>query len=280
MSLNEAKKTELLTELEQFHDGFVRYKTLVLAQERLILPNKQQTELQTLRSELQRKYGRLKAVIEEYGGSTDVLLLHGKYKCEAFTSAFAYTPFSREALNVVMDRAIAAVNIAIGNLQSLTLPETGQIQAPEDSAEMANYLFDKMQFHPKVLEASETLFKTKHYAPAIFQAFKAVDIFVQEKTGLPLTGKALMTEVFSKNDPVIKLNRLRTQSDQDEQEGFMHLFAGAMLGIRNPKAHVNVVQRDPYRTLEYLGFASMLIRRAEEGVVKRARKKQPKSLKS
>ena len=42
---------------------------------------------------------------------------------------------------------------------------------------------------------------------------------------------------------------------------------GAMVGIRNPKAHDNIIQADPYRMLEYLAFASLLMKRVEEGKV-------------
>ena len=69
-----------------------------------------------------------------------------------------------------------------------------------------------------------------------------------------------MSTVFSPNSPIIKLNSLETQSDRDEQEGFMHLFIGAMQGIRNPKAHENILQNDPYIALELMGLASLLIK--------------------
>ncbi|MEA3443042.1 MAG: TIGR02391 family protein [Chloroflexota bacterium] len=68
-------------------------------------------------------------------------------------------------------------------------------------------------------------------------------------------------------------NKGGTQSDKDEQEGFKFLFMGAMVGIRNPKAHDNVVQADPYRTLEYLSFASLLMRKIEKGEITRHQKK-------
>jgi uncharacterized protein (TIGR02391 family) len=144
---------------------------------------------------------------------------------------------------------------------------TGPVTAsePERIRETTTDLFDKMQFHPKVIKVSKSLFETGHYAPAIFEAFKAVNNFVKEKTSLSQDGKALMSKVFNENNPVIKLNELSTVSDKDEQEGFKFLFMGAMVGIRNPKAHDNIVQTDPYRTLEYLSFASLLMRRAEEG---------------
>ena len=88
---------------------------------------------------------------------------------------------------------------------------------------------------------------------------------MKNKTNSQLDGRNLMSAVFRLENPVIKLNPLKTQSDRDEQEGFMFLFIGAMEGIRNPKAHENIFQNDPYRTLEYLGFASLLMKIANEG---------------
>ena len=149
----------------------------------------------------------------------------------------------------------------------LAASEIGQVPAPEDTAEAANLLFDKMHFHPKIVEASKSLFNTKHYPQAILEAFKAVNNFVKQKTGLSLDGRQLMAQVFSETSPIIKLNELRNMSEKDEQEGFKFLFMGAMVGIRNPKAHDNVIQTDPYRTLEYLAFASLLMKRVEEGHV-------------
>ena len=139
-------------------------------------------------------------------------------------------------------------------------------------AEELNRLFDGMQFHPRVIAASKSLFETGHYALAIFEAFKAVNNFVKQKTGLSLDGKDLMAKVFRKEEPIIKLNELKTRTEQDEQEGYKFLFMGAMVGIRNPKAHDNIVQTDPYRTLEYLGFASLLMKRIEEGRVAESHK--------
>jgi uncharacterized protein (TIGR02391 family) len=150
--------------------------------------------------------------------------------------------------------------------------ETEPITAsPKDTTEVAIHLFNRMQFHPKIIKASKSLFETGHYSPAIFEAFKAVNNFVKQKTGLSLDGKALMAQVFRQEDPIIKLSELGTQSDHDEQEGFKFLFMGAMVGIRNPKAHDNVVQTDPFRTLEYLALASLLMKRVEEGKVVKTR---------
>lgn len=133
MLLNESEKQGLLTELEQFHDELIRYKELVLAKKGGKLTSEQKREFQTLSLELQRKYGSLKEVIEKYGGPAVLLLEGGKYECKAFLEMFSYTKFSLVALTAVMDTAIATVNIAIGNLQPLRLPESivnGKTLAP------------------------------------------------------------------------------------------------------------------------------------------------------
>jgi len=128
-----------------------------------------------------------------------------------------------------------------------------------------NTLLELLKFHPRIKEASERLFKNSHYAQAILEAFKTVNNFVKEKSGKQeWDGKNLMAKVFRKENPIIRFNKLKTISDKDEQEGFMFLFMGAMVGIRNPKAHDNIIQTDPYKTLEYLSFASLLAKKVEE----------------
>ena len=121
--------------------------------------------------------------------------------------------------------------------------------------------------HPLVKKVSRGLFNNGHYSQAIFEAYKAIVNEVKNVSGINnLDGKPLMERVFSLNNPMIKFNNLQTQSDQDEQVGLMLLFSGAALGIRNPKAHDNVTQKDPIRTLAYLSLAALLLDRIDERV--------------
>jgi len=139
----------------------------------------------------------------------------------------------------------------------------------KDTGKLPVYLFDKMQFHPRVVAASKSLFETGHYAPAILEAFKAVNNFVKEKSGLSpnelrgMKDRPLMAKVFDEKEPLIKLNELITDTDINEQEGFKLLFMGATEGIRNPKAHDLIEMKDPYKTLEYLAFASLLLKKID-----------------
>lgn len=125
-------------------------------------------------------------------------------------------------------------------------------------------LFNDRKFHPSVIYASKMLFSDGHYSPAIFEACKLLNKQVQKISGETKDGKALMLTVFSPNAPKIKLNRLNNQSDRDEQEGFMHIFAGVMHGVRNPKGHELVKLSDPYRALEYIGLVSLLFKKLDD----------------
>ena len=73
-----------------------------------------------------------------------------------------------------------------------------------------------------------------------------------------------MAGAFNEREPKIRLNPMATMSDRAEQEGFRFIFMGAVLGIRNPKGHDPIVQNDPYKTVEYLGLASLPLRRIDE----------------
>jgi len=84
---------------------------------------------------------------------------------------------------------------------------------------------------------------------------------------LDLEGKRLMARVFKPDSPILKLNQLSSTSEKDEQEGFMHIFMGAMQGIRNPKAHDVVLQEDRQRASEYLALASLLMRRIDDALL-------------
>lgn len=125
-------------------------------------------------------------------------------------------------------------------------------------------LFSERKLHASVVFASRKLFCDGYYSQSIFESCKLLNKRVQELSKSIKDGKSLMLDVFSVNNAKLKLNDLVSQSDKDEQEGFMHLFAGLMHGIRNPKGHEIVNLRDPYRTLEYLGFISLLFRKLDE----------------
>jgi uncharacterized protein (TIGR02391 family) len=72
-----------------------------------------------------------------------------------------------------------------------------------------------------------------------------------------------MYRTFSPNQPILKLGDLSTTTGKDMQQGFMQIFAGAMTGVRNPKAHANIAI-DPRRAVHFLFLASLLMFKIDE----------------
>jgi len=69
--------------------------------------------------------------------------------------------------------------------------------------------------------------------------------------------------VFSPKNPVLAFNDLADQTDQDEQEGMMHLFEGAVQAIRNPGGH-SFPEGPEQRAIEYISFLSLLAYRLQD----------------
>jgi len=120
--------------------------------------------------------------------------------------------------------------------------------------------------HPALTNHIGKLFENGHYSQAIFEGCKFLEKYTQERAGKEyLSGRDLMAKVLSENNPIIKLNKMLTPSDKDEQEGFKLIMMGIMVGIRNPKAHTIVNLDDPKRALKYLYLISLCLERIDEG---------------
>ena len=127
-----------------------------------------------------------------------------------------------------------------------------------DPSARARTAFEGMNFHPRIGDVCRDLYRDGHYAQAIFDASKALINFVKERSGRhDLDGASLIRTVFSKNNPILAFNDLSDIADQDEQEGMMHLFEGAVLAIRNPGGH-SFPEYTPEQALEHIGLLSLL----------------------
>ena len=126
----------------------------------------------------------------------------------------------------------------------------------------------ELGLHPRVLAASEKLLSDGHFSQAIFEAFKALEGYVKRKTGIKnRVGKSLMGHVFNESKPILKIKYSLPDTAKEEQEGFKLIFMGAMLGIRNPKAHYEIIQRDRARTIQYLTLASLLFKTIDDATL-------------
>lgn len=131
-----------------------------------------------------------------------------------------------------------------------------------DDTERTRLAFRGLNLHPRIADVATDLYLDGHYDEAVFAASKALVNLVKEKSGSALDGARLMFAVFQNENPVLAFNDLQTQTDKDEQEGMMHLLAGAVLAIRNPGGH-DFPEESPDRTLELIAFLSLLANRVQ-----------------
>jgi uncharacterized protein (TIGR02391 family) len=117
--------------------------------------------------------------------------------------------------------------------------------------------YSSLDLHSEIARAASALYQGGHYASAIEDAVKALNGLVRFRSDETLDGTALMQRVFSPKDPILRFNDLKDKTDQDEQQGFMMLFCGAVVGLRNPRAH-KLIKDDPERALEFIAFVSLL----------------------
>lgn len=136
-------------------------------------------------------------------------------------------------------------------------------------------LFTRYDFHPKIKEVAFKQFEDGYFKESIQNALVEVIDQVKIRTGNPkgnnghdLDGDDLMNHIFGCDNqaPKIQFNELKTGLDKAEQRGIMNLFKG-IVGIRDRKAHLNFIQNDPLKAIEYLSLASLLLRLLDENAV-------------
>lgn len=117
--------------------------------------------------------------------------------------------------------------------------------------------------HPIISEIAMPRFAAGHYADAVEASLKAISEQVRNKSGIDEDGAPLMNKAFSPNAPILVLGDVQTLTGRSMQQGYMQIFAGAMTGIRNPKAHGNI-DIDAIRCIHFLFFASLLAHKLDE----------------
>ncbi len=168
-------------------------------------------------------------------------------------------PDGRERVHYVVEvrHQLGAVPAAHGATAVWTTTLPGAAAATPRSTETLRLSL----LHPAVQEASGRLFDDGHYAQAVFEAVKSVEVRVRVLTGVEGHGTGLMSKALGPR-AALALSTEPGQSGKDEQEGFKLLFMGAMLALKNPRSH-GLVHQDERSALEALAFLSLLMRRLD-----------------
>lgn len=153
-----------------------------------------------------------------------------------------------------------ALNAAENPFPNLGVPE----QETED------FIFDELVTNPALRKKTKKLYDDGHYARAVEEAYKLVDNTVAKLVkgrSRSVSGARLMREALSPGAPLIKMNELVSQSEKDEQQGYMDILAGSMTGIRNPRAHDSDWEDTRQRAAQLIILADHLLDKILSGSV-------------
>ncbi len=145
------------------------------------------------------------------------------------------------------------------------LKDPSQFHAKEDEWKI---------IHPTIKSLCYKKYLDGHFADAVETGIKEllsrVKQIYRKSAGEWLDGVKLVRKVFDVKDPVISwLDQGDNPIYKDIQEGFSHIFAGAIQAIRNPTAHINKLDINKERCLHYLYLISLLMYKIDEGKIEK-----------
>jgi uncharacterized protein (TIGR02391 family) len=86
------------------------------------------------------------------------------------------------------------------------------------------------------LEISNS-YEAENYKNAILDAMHYLSNLLREKTAIDSDGASLVHQALGGDTPKLKINKLQTESERDEQKGLVQILQGLYTGIRNPRSH-------------------------------------------
>lgn len=149
--------------------------------------------------------------------------------------------------------------------EAKTIPE-----AQQRSDTLKSKLKDR-QVHPDVLLFCKAELLQDNYFHAVFETTKSVADKIREKSELTMDGSDLVDKAFGLGqlkNPKLAFNTLRTESEESEHKGFMHLVKGLFGMFRNTTAHSPKIKWtiNEQDALDSLTLASMLHRTLDKCV--------------
>lgn len=92
----------------------------------------------------------------------------------------------------------------------------------------------------RLWSAIQSAYEARNFTAAILDAIYFLSNIIREKTGLESDGVALAGQALGGSNPPLKVNSLRTESEQNVQKGLEQLLRGIYQSIRNPRSHEKI----------------------------------------
>ena len=109
-----------------------------------------------------------------------------------------------------------------------------------------------------------------NYFHAVLEATKSVATLIRQRSHLQSDGATLVQAAFGGDDPLLRINSFRSETDKGEQRGFVNLLVGFFGTFRNPHAHAARVEWaiEEADALDLLSLTSYVHRRIKAATIR------------
>lgn len=112
--------------------------------------------------------------------------------------------------------------------------------------------FNENNFNKELVSAVGNRLQNDNFEDAVKQALLFITDIFRTKSGLTDDGVSLVSKALSVNNPLIRINELKDDTEQNEQKGVMYLSQGVYSAFRNPlnhSVHTKISEKECIRQL-------------------------------
>lgn len=117
--------------------------------------------------------------------------------------------------------------------------------------------------------AIQSTYESGNYSHAIVDAMHYLSNVLRDKTGVDGDGKSLVGQALGGDSPRLRINKLQTETEKNEQQGIESILRGMYQAIRNPRSHEQIEdkQETADAIIYFINYLLSIIERSEEPFV-------------
>jgi uncharacterized protein (TIGR02391 family) len=95
----------------------------------------------------------------------------------------------------------------------------------------------KSEIREELWDVVSKSYESKIYQNAILDAIHLLSDLLRERANVDGDGASLVGQALGGDTPRLRINKLQTETEKNEQRGLEQILRGMYLGIRNPRSH-------------------------------------------
>jgi uncharacterized protein (TIGR02391 family) len=125
------------------------------------------------------------------------------------------------------------------------------------------------QISNSLWKAIQSTYNSNNYSHAILDAMHYLSNVLRDKSGVDGDGASLVGQALGGNSPRLRINKLQTETEQNEQRGIESILRGLYQAVRNPRSHEQVedTQATADSIICFINYLLGIIEKSEEPFV-------------